>query len=151
MQYASTLYDIMCMEVHKRCKNNRCYWVALTINFVEFHGKTFPFPEVAGPHPLLQQLVARVQGPAHQHPIPVLHCKENPIYVLPEKKLRGLSPNFHIHVSVSDLYIPTLQLKSNLCIPFWEMRDLSPNFHHSYVCERFIYSQDQSTFFPAVE
>ncbi len=34
------------------------------------------------------------------------HCNENPIYVLPEKELRGLSPNFHIHVSVSDLYIP---------------------------------------------
>jgi hypothetical protein len=34
--------------------------------------------------------------------------KENPIYVLPEKKLCGLSPNFHIHVSVSDLHIPTI-------------------------------------------
>jgi hypothetical protein len=33
----------------------------------------------------------------------VSHYKENPIYVLPEKKLRGLSPNFHILVSVSDL------------------------------------------------
>jgi hypothetical protein len=32
------------------------------------------------------------------------HCNENPIYVFPEKGLRGLSPNFHIHVSVSDLY-----------------------------------------------
>jgi hypothetical protein len=31
-------------------------------------------------------------------------CKENPIYFFPEKKLRGLSPNFHIHVSVSDLH-----------------------------------------------
>jgi hypothetical protein len=28
----------------------------------------------------------------------------------PEKKLRGHSPNFHIHVSVSDLYIPTIDL-----------------------------------------
>ncbi len=27
-----------------------------------------------------------------------------------EKKLCGLSPNFHIHVSVSDLYIPTIGL-----------------------------------------
>jgi len=33
------------------------------------------------------------------------HCNENPIYVFPEKELRGLSPNFHIHVSVSDVYI----------------------------------------------
>ncbi len=26
------------------------------------------------------------------------HCNENPIYVFPEKELRGLSPNFQIHV-----------------------------------------------------
>ncbi len=38
----------------------------------------------------------------------MLHCKENPIYVLPAKKLRGLSPNLHIYVSVSDLHIPTV-------------------------------------------
>jgi hypothetical protein len=34
-----------------------------------------------------------------------LHCKEDPICVFPEMKLRGLVPNFHIHVSVSDLCI----------------------------------------------
>ncbi len=34
------------------------------------------------------------------------HCKKSPIYVFPEKELCGLSPNFHIHVSVSDLYFP---------------------------------------------
>ncbi len=33
------------------------------------------------------------------------HCKENPIYVFLFWELRGLSPSFHIHVSVSDLYI----------------------------------------------
>ncbi len=27
-----------------------------------------------------------------------------------QKELRGLSPYFHIHVSVSDLYIPTIGL-----------------------------------------
>ncbi len=37
-----------------------------------------------------------------------MHCKENPIYVLPEKKLRGLSPNLHIQVFMSVLYIPTI-------------------------------------------
>jgi hypothetical protein len=37
-----------------------------------------------------------------------LHCNGNPIYVFPEKELRGLSPIFHIHVSVSDLYIPRI-------------------------------------------
>ncbi len=37
------------------------------------------------------------------------HCKEISIYVFPDKELRGLRPNFHIHVSVSDLYyIPTI-------------------------------------------
>ncbi len=35
----------------------------------------------------------------------VLHCIENPIYVFLFWELRGLSPNFHTHVSVSDLYI----------------------------------------------
>jgi hypothetical protein len=30
------------------------------------------------------------------------------MYVFLEKKLRGLSPNFHIHVSVSDFYIPRI-------------------------------------------
>jgi hypothetical protein len=31
---------------------------------------------------------------------------------------------------------------------FWELRDLSPNFH-IFFCERFIYSQYRSTCFPA--
>ncbi len=33
------------------------------------------------------------------------HYIENPIYVFLFCELRGLSPNFHIHVSMSDLYI----------------------------------------------
>jgi hypothetical protein len=41
-----------------------------------------------------------------------MHCKEISIYVFPEKALRGLSPNFPIHVSVSDLYFPTIDLPS---------------------------------------
>jgi hypothetical protein len=39
-----------------------------------------------------------------------LHCNENPIHVVPEKEFRGLSPNFRIYVSVSDLYIPRIGL-----------------------------------------
>ncbi len=39
---------------------------------------------------------------------PKRHTANKSIYVVPEKKLRGLSPNFHIHVSVSDLYITTI-------------------------------------------
>ncbi len=36
----------------------------------------------------------------------MVHRNENPIYVFLFWESRGLSPNFHIHVSVSDLYIP---------------------------------------------
>ncbi len=32
------------------------------------------------------------------------HCKENPIYIFLSWELRGLGTNFHIHVSVNDLY-----------------------------------------------
>ncbi len=35
---------------------------------------------------------------------------ENLKQIFPEKDYRGLSPNFHIHVSVSDLYTPTMGL-----------------------------------------
>jgi hypothetical protein len=34
--------------------------------------------------------------------IDVLHGNENPIYVFLFRALRGRSPNFHIHVPVSD-------------------------------------------------
>jgi hypothetical protein len=35
---------------------------------------------------------------------------ENVKQIFPEKEYWGLSPNFHIHVSVSELYIPTMGL-----------------------------------------
>ncbi len=35
---------------------------------------------------------------------------ENLKLIFPEKEYRGLSPNFHIHVSVSELYIPMIGL-----------------------------------------
>ncbi len=35
---------------------------------------------------------------------------ENFNQIFPEKELRGHSPNFHIHESVSDLYNPTIDL-----------------------------------------
>ncbi len=37
-----------------------------------------------------------------------LHCNENSIYVFLYWELRGLSLNFQIHVSLSDLYIPRI-------------------------------------------
>ena len=38
----------------------------------------------------------------------MVHCIEILIYVTKEKEMRGISPNFHIHVSVSDLSIPNI-------------------------------------------
>jgi hypothetical protein len=38
------------------------------------------------------------------------HNNENSKQIFPEKELRGASPNFHIHVSVSNLYIPVLPI-----------------------------------------
>ncbi len=51
--------------------------------------------------------------PANRHPttrnqLQLPHCKEDPIYVFLSWELRGLSPNFHIKVYVSDLYIPRI-------------------------------------------
>jgi hypothetical protein len=36
------------------------------------------------------------------------HCNENPIYVFLFWELLGLSPSFHIHMSLSDLYSPRI-------------------------------------------
>jgi hypothetical protein len=42
--------------------------------------------------------------------IDTTHCNGNPIYVFLFCELRGLSSNFHIHLSVSDLYRPRIGL-----------------------------------------
>jgi hypothetical protein len=39
-----------------------------------------------------------------------IHNTENSKQIFPEKELCGLSPNFHIQVSVNGLYIPTFGL-----------------------------------------
>jgi hypothetical protein len=38
------------------------------------------------------------------------HNAENLKQIFPEKEYRGLSTNFHIHVSVSELYVPRMEL-----------------------------------------
>jgi hypothetical protein len=43
--------------------------------------------------------------------------------------------------------LPSLQRKSHLCILFLEIVWPHSQFPHSCVCERFIYSQDWSTYF----
>ncbi len=54
-----------------------------------------------------------------------MHCNGNPIYVLPKKELRGLSANFHIQVSVSDLYISMIGLpillQENMWTVLWDV------------------------------
>ncbi len=47
------------------------------------------------------------------------HNTENSKQKFPEKELRCHSPNFHIHVSVSDLYIPMIDLSILLQENMW--------------------------------
>jgi hypothetical protein len=44
---------------------------------------------------------------------------ENSKQIFPEKELRGHSPNFQFHVSVSDLYIPMIDLPILLQENMW--------------------------------
>jgi hypothetical protein len=64
------------------------------------------------------------------------------------KRLR--SPGIDCEESIPPAY-DILQRKSHFCIPFLGiagLRGLSPNFHiYVCVCERFMYSQNQSTSF----
>ncbi len=47
------------------------------------------------------------------------HNTEHSKQIFPEKEFRGLSLNFHIHVSVNDLYIPTNSLPILLQENMW--------------------------------
>ncbi len=52
------------------------------------------------------------------------HCNGNSVYIFLFWELRSLSPNFNIHVSVSDLYIPRIGPHISSCRkgrPFMEM------------------------------
>ncbi len=48
--------------------------------------------------------------PSHSSITLKRHCTENSKHMFPEIKLRGLVPNSFIHVSVSNLYFPTIGL-----------------------------------------
>jgi hypothetical protein len=54
-------------------------------------------------HELLGHITGKKSLPTLQR-----HNTENSKQIFPEKELRGLSPNFLIHVSVNDLYIPAI-------------------------------------------
>jgi len=76
-----------------------------------------------------------------------MHCKENPIYVFLFRELRGLSPNFYMHVSVCDLYISRIgthmTLQQNSQTDPWKYINLSQIYesrtweteHHNSVLE----------------
>ncbi len=49
-----------------------------------------------------------------------MYSAENSKQIFPEKELCGLSPNFHIQVSVNGLYIPTIGLPILLQDQSWE-------------------------------
>jgi hypothetical protein len=60
--------------------------------------------------------------PSYQHFPPTLQRQNTEIskQMFPEKEYRSLSPNFHIHATVSDLYIPTIGLpilQEEICRP----------------------------------
>jgi hypothetical protein len=52
-----------------------------------------------------------------------VHCNKTPIYVFPEKELRGLSPNIRIHVSESGQQIFLQQNRHTVRI--WPMRNIT--------------------------
>ncbi len=56
-----------------------------------------------------------------------------------------------IFISIVLMWISALQGKFHLCIPFRGIVRPQSQFPHSCVCERFIYTQDQSTYIPAAE
>ena len=71
-----------------------------------------------------------------------LHCKEIKIYVFLEKELHGLRPDFHIHVSVSDQYIPMI------CPPIFlqqnrqtDQRNICRNRSQNHECRKWVCSR----------
>jgi hypothetical protein len=60
---------------------------------------------VSKARPILTVIIDRYRSSTGED---FMHCYENPIYVIPEKELLGLSPNSYIRLSVSDLYFPRI-------------------------------------------
>ncbi len=58
------------------------------------------------------QFILYLLGSQDRSTVPTLQRTntEHSKHIFPEKELRGNSPNFHIHVSVNDFYIPTIDL-----------------------------------------
>jgi hypothetical protein len=98
----------------------------------------------------------------HKHSVYLFKDEESVLVVVPllvELVPLLLHPPSHVHAVPSTftysrnvpLLYAALQRKSHLCIPRKGIGQLQSRFPHSCVCERFIYSQDWSTYFPAAE
>jgi hypothetical protein len=66
---------------------------------------------------------ANIRGKGKQFTSLQRYNTENSKQIFPEKEMRGHSPNFHIRVSVSDLYIPTMDLPILLKVNMWTDRE----------------------------
>jgi hypothetical protein len=86
-------------------------WSPVSVALLEVPGLHSRQPQPQGAHSrLLWTLGVHLKAlDVHscQSQLP-LHCNENANYIFLFWELRSLSPNFHIHVSVSDLYIPRI-------------------------------------------
>ncbi len=60
--------------------------------------------------PVRASAALRLHKDGPSHPTLQRQNAENLKQIFSEKEYRGLSPNFQIHVSVSELYIPTMGL-----------------------------------------
>jgi hypothetical protein len=67
-----------------------------------------------GPEDLIPRLssyyIYAAKRDGGQHPILQRTNTENWKQIFPEKELCSYSPNFHIHMSVTDLFIPSIDL-----------------------------------------
>jgi hypothetical protein len=90
---------------------------------------TNPLPPLPPPTSPLPHHACRENTNAPRHALYAVHAlpfttmqrtnAENSEQLFPEKELSGHSPNFHIHVSVSNLCIPTIDLPILLQENMW--------------------------------
>jgi hypothetical protein len=80
--------------------------------------------------------------------MPAVHCTENSKHIFPEMKLSGLVPNFYIHVSGSNLYIPNISLILNLYFPLLRERDSGSTNRRAGNCRVAVVGISSSAFSP---
>ncbi len=84
----------------------------------------FLLPAVKAEIPLTAEIMLWIRNDLYSYYLSVIpHCKSNSVYIFLFWELRGLSPNFYIHVSVSDLYIPRIGphiSSSRTAVQSWE-------------------------------